>query len=307
MTSSGPTAETDTFLRHYWSSRKGVVRVKALYSQIKPTINTAQDAVEFAQDLAESGPLWSAMFDRDADVWQDYSPSAVAPLETLRNLNVEQCRPLLLAAMRRFEPSELEKLLELVVAWSVRWFVVGGGSGGVVERLYAEAARDINNGKFKAADEVAFRFQDEVPNDAGFQRAFREMTVRRGWLARYYLSALERAMRPEAEPELVPNQNVDEVNLEHVLPRNADIDEWPSFSAEEAQDMRLMLGNQVLLKKSRNTKLGNKPFVVKRPILASSDLLLTREVGEREEWTPDAIRARQERLAKLALVVWVRR
>lgn len=297
--------DTDIFLRHFWASKKGVVRVKALYSHMKPEISDEQSAVDFAEELAVCAPLWMAMFDRDADVWNAYSAVALAALDTLRNLNVEQCRPLLLAAMRMFNPAEVELLLSLIVGWSIRWSVVGGGGAGTVERLYAQAARKVTDGELTSASDVAELF-DSVPSDLDFESQFKSLSVRRGWLARYYLTVLERARRGDSEPEFVPNQDVDEVNLEHVLPKNPTASDWPEFSPEEIQTYRFWLGNQALLRKSHNRQIGNKPFAEKKPILDASELLLTKEIAEKDEWTPEAIRERQESLASMALRVWRR-
>jgi hypothetical protein len=117
---------------------------------------------------------------------------------------------------------------------------------------------------------------------------------------------LERVRTPRvgAQPELVPNTDKNEVNLEHVLPKNADPADWPTFTSDELNDMKLMLGNMVLLRAADNTSLGNGGFPSKRSALAASQLALTKEVGLETDWTPDAIRARQERLADLAVTTW---
>jgi hypothetical protein len=296
----------DTFLRHYWASTRGVARVKALFSEIRGAVTEAQTAIDLAKDLARSAPLWQNMFDRDAQYWATFPDSAKSGLETLKQLNVEQCRPLLLAAMRRLPQADVASLVSLLVSWSVRWFVVGGGSAGVTERLYAESARDVSNGTIKSAEEIAARFLERVPNDRDFQTVFSTHTVRRGWLARYYLVALERTAQGEDEPELVPNLDRDQVNLEHVLARNAVRADWPAFSDDEFSDMKLMLGNQVLLPKTQNANLGNGSFSTKKATLAASSFELTREVGEADDWTPEAIKRHQLRLAELAVATWRR-
>lgn len=300
----GGELDTDTFLRHYWASRKGVVRVKALYSQIRPDISTSQEAVDFADDLANASPLWAAMFDRDAELWRSYSEGALGALDTLRNLKVEQCRPLLLAGLRKLAREEMEELLSLVVGWSIRWFVVGGGGGGVVERLYAQAAKRVMDGQRTSAEEIAADFSESVPNDTSFREAFESLAVRRGWLARYYLTALESARADQVEPEFVPNQDVDQVNLEHVLPRNPRPEDWAEFSEDQLQNMRLLLGNQALLRKSQNSAIGNKPFNKKKPVLAASSLAWTKEIGDLESWSPQAVTDRQVRMAALAPGIW---
>lgn len=299
-------ADADTFLRHFWASTRGVARVKALFSEMRDAVDSEQQAVDLAKDLAASAPLWSSMFDRDAEYWRPSDDKTKSAIETLSSLNVEQCRPLLLAAMRSLPMSEVSLLLGLVLSWSIRWFVVGGGSAGVTERLYAETAREVSVGTLTTAAGIARRFAQRVPTDRDFRTVFATHTVRRGWLARYYLVALEKAENGEAQPELVPNTDRSQVNLEHVLPKNATPADWPAFTADELNDMKLMLGNMVLLRAADNTRLGNGGFESKRSVLADSQLSLTREVGLEPDWTPDAIRARQERLADLAVTTWRR-
>ena len=104
--------------------------------------------------------------------------------------------------------------------------MAGGGSTGTTERLYAESAKKVTEGSPPAATGCSQRVRNRGSGDLAFQQAFAVANVRRSWLARYYLRALERAKRNEAQPELVPNQDVDEVNLEHVLPRNPNAQDW---------------------------------------------------------------------------------
>jgi hypothetical protein len=298
--------EVDVFLRQFWASKKGVVRVKALYSQMRGEITNPATAIVFADELLEASPLWIAMFDRDSDVWRPYSSGTLAALDVLRNLNVEQCRPLLLAVLRRFGVPEAQRVFEMVVNWSVRWIVVGGGSAGTTERLYAETAQAVTERTINDASGVATRFEAFVPNDLAFETAFTTFDVSRSWLARYLLTALEGQQIADPEPELVPNENVDQVNLEHVLPKNPDPSWAASFSSDQAQAMVLRLGNQALLRKTHNRRIGNQSFAVKQPILAASDLELTREIGRGTEWTPADIESRQRRMAALAVAAWRR-
>jgi hypothetical protein len=296
--------DMEVFLRQFWASKKGVVRVKDLFWQMKSEVSNAEQAVALAGELAEASRLWTAMFDRDSDVWQGYPKAAVTALDTLQNLKVEQCRPLLLAALRKLPPANVATLLRLVVNWSVRWIVVGGGSAGTTERLYAEAARKVSDGEFGSVADVVSFFDSAVPSDLALQQAFARLSVYRGWLARYYLRALERAATNTAEPELVPNEDVDQVNLEHVLPRNARPQDWPAFSAEELDLLATSLGNQCLIPRSVNTTLGNRPFRDKKASLAASAFLLTASIGQSADWTPAEIRARADDLANRAPQVW---
>lgn len=300
----GKVDDTETFLKHYWASRNGVVRVKGLYKQMKPSINSPDSAVNFVRDLGDAGPRWAAMYDRDAPYWSDYPPTTLDALYVLRQLAVEQCRPLLLAALRRFEPGDSKRLFQLVMNWSIRWIISGGGGGGTVERLYATSAQNVTDYSFPTVESVVEAFRDEVPSDRAFEAALATSPIRKGWLARYLLRAIERKRSASSEPELVPNENVEEVNLEHVLPKSPDMGWHQYVRADEVDSLVLLLGNQVLLKKSHNRRLGNKLFVEKQPILAASEFSLTKEVAANDTWTSDLIRQRSEQLASEAVEIW---
>lgn len=307
MNALSPPGDQDvvnSFLRQYWASATGVARIKALYSTIKPTVRTAEDAVRLAKELANAAPLWDGMFDRDAEIWSDYPVAVIAGLDSLRYLQVEQCRPLLLAALRRLPKTEIQELLGLIVGWSVRWSVAGGGSAGTVERLYAQTAKRVTERKLKSAAEIASHFET-VPDDGTFRKAFAIAQVRRTALARYYLRVLERASVNESEPELVPNEDVEEVNLEHVLPKKAG-DAWGAFSPDEKLSYVFRLGNQALLKKTENRRIGNKPFSTKQAAFATSSFSMTNEIAHEPTWTPAEIDARQLRMADLAVKIWRR-
>ena len=145
-----------------------------------------------------------------------------------------------------------------------------------------------------------------VPDDRTFKEAFASTRQTKSRISRYLLLALERSETGEREPELVPNRNEDEVNLEHILPRNAKQADWPSFAPEEVPVWSQRVGNHCLLKKSENGAIGNKPWTDKRPVLSSSTLGLTKLAGRSRHWTSKEIIARQAKLADLAVRAWPR-
>jgi hypothetical protein len=121
------------------------------------------------------------------------------------------------------------------------------------------------------------------------------------------LLALERQKGGEKEPELVPNANEDEVNLEHVLPKRADKKAWGThFDEDDCKDYLHRIGNLALLQKGPNGRIGNKPFEKKKSVLTKSAFKLTSEIASESEWTKDAINMRQGRLADLAVETWPR-
>jgi hypothetical protein len=296
------------FLRHYWSSRRGTIRERELYKNIRETITTENHAVEFIQELQHAARLYAALLNSDHEQWSGLGTEARDSIESFLRLDLEQVRPLMLAAMQHFPTAELKRLLRALTGWGVRGLIVGGIGGGTYEKAYCDAAVKVRRGDLKTTDDVFNELSRIIPTDEEFAAEFGVARVPKNNLARYYLIALEKGAKGEKEPELVPNSNEDQVNLEHVLPKNAtDIDWGKAFTLDERKDWVFRLGNLALLQKGPNGRIGNKAFAVKKPVLQASALVLTRDVGAAQEWTPAAVQARQERLSKLAIDVWPRR
>jgi len=300
-------AKFTAFLRHFWSSMHGLTPVRNLYSSIRRDIDSETKARAFAEDLSTAATQYSAIGNPSHEFWSGYGMGGSADLQVLAKLNIAPNRPLLLAAMKHFEAKELRKLVRALVSWSVRGMVTETINSGSTEEKYCDAAKGIRAEMIKTVDEVRVMLAGVIPTDSQFQAAFAFATVKKSMTARYYLNALERHFMATPEPELVPNADGEEVNLEHVLPQNSTATEWPGFGTDdERREWAYRLGNMVLLSKGKNGRIGNKPFADKAPILKNSKLALTKQVGETPQWTAVEVEARQEELAKLAVTTWPR-
>jgi hypothetical protein len=142
--------------------------------------------------------------------------------------------------------------------------------------------------------------QGTVPADNQFESDFAVATVSKSYLARYYLQSLERQARGAADPELVPNPNEEQVNLEHVLPR-VPSSAWAAFDLETAKALCKRLGNMALLRAKLNVEGGNDGFAQKKAIYAASDFQLTKMISECALWGPAEVEQRQKHLARLAV------
>lgn len=292
------------FLRHYWSSKYGATRERELYARIKERITTTPHALDLSGELQTASRYYAAIVNSDHEIWSDLKTVDKSNIDVLDILNLEQNRPLLLAALQHFPPKEISNMLRAMISWGLRGIIVGGIGGGTAERAYCVAAMKVRDGTIKNVGDLRDELAKIIPTDDQFKAAFSTARVNRGTLARYLLIALERVKLGKPEPELVPNEDENLVNLEHILPRNPKSGEWTQFTKDEQKSYLQRLGNLALLSKGPNDKIGNKPFSVKKPVLTASELQLTQDAGNQEDWTPDAIIKRQERLAELALKVW---
>ncbi len=264
------------YLRHLMVTRHGPTKERDLFERVETEIESKASALAFADWIAEGATDYVALFNPEHSKWNDYGPTTRQCIRIMLDLQVEQIRPLMFAVARRFSISEAQKAFRLFVSWSVRFLVVGG-RGGLLDRHYADRAKEIGTGEVTTAKELAKKM-DIVPTDAVFQAAFSDARVSNANLARYYLRALELANNREDQPELVPNDNQTAINLEHVLPENPGPG-WSSIDPEDAPGLYRRIGNLVLLKERENVRIGNHGFPEKQKVLAASKFRLTNIVA----------------------------
>jgi len=209
----------------------------------------------------------------------------------------------MLSLLSNFTGKELLAAMRVILNGSVRYLIAIGAGGGTLEAAWSDVARKVSSKEITNAAGFAKEMQKIVPNDEVFRSSFKTARISKGFIARYLLSSLERYARGEKNCELIPNSDVVAVNLEHVLPENPSSD-WKGLHPEVAGAFSRRIGNQVLLSAKKNSELGNQGFSVKQKVLAASEFLLTKQVGEKETWGPTEIDERQAALASMAVDVW---
>ena len=303
LESLGSNDITVTFLHHVLITKFGPTKEREVFDKVRQLATSQSKALEFLDEIAATANDYAALFNPDHRKWNEYGTSTRKHIATInRDLRVEQIRPLMLAIARHFSIKEAQIAFRLCVFWSVRFLIVGG-RGGLLDRNYSLQARDVGRGAIGTADELAAALIDVIPNDAVFEVSFAQARVSQVHLARYYLRALEMKVKGEAEPEWVPTEDEQSVNLEHVLPEHPE-GNWPDIDEDTARAYWRRIGNMVIMQAKKNSLIGNSSFEDKRPILAASTFTLTQEAASYDAWGLVQIEARQSRLAKLAVETW---
>jgi hypothetical protein len=294
---------TVTYLHHLLITKNGPTKGGEVFDRVRKSVNSQGRAIEFLDELADNASDYAALFNSDHKKWNDYGTSTRKNLATInRDLRVEQIRPLMFAVSKHFSVKEARLAFRLFVFWSVR-FLIAGGRGGLLDRNYALRAQDIGTGKVKTANELTAAMSEIIPSDALFQTAFAEARVSHAYLARYYLRALEMRRKGDPEPEFVPMDDEQVVNLEHIVPANPQ-SSWPGVDPDTASAYYKRLGNMVLLQAKKNSMTGNSSFAEKKEHLKTSTFLLTSEVADYDSWGIKEINERQHGLAMLAVQTW---
>ena len=156
----------------------------------------------------------------------------------------------------------------------------------MLDAQYSIRAKEVGTRQITKAHELRKAMDAYVPSDTEFEEAFAVARVSRPHLARYYLRAMEKTKKALPDPEYVPNEDVSDVNLEHILPVKPSSD-W-DIKPDAAQAAHRLLGNRFLLKTRKNTDLGNSRFEVKKAEYKKSGYDLTRDVAKHATWTIEA-------------------
>jgi hypothetical protein len=294
---------TVTYLHHLLITKTGPTKQREVFDKVKQTVNSQGRALEFLSELAESANDYAALLNSDHKKWNEYGTSTRKHIATInRDLRVAQIRPLMFAVAKHLSVKEAKLAFRLFVFWSVR-FLIAGGRGGLLDRNYALRAQEVGTGKIKTAKQLASAMDEVVPTDAVFEASFAEARVSHNYFARYCLRAMELKKQGEPEPEFVPSDEEQSINLEHILPENPSSG-WSHIDPDTAAAYYKRLGNMVILQVTKNSEIGNASFAAKKPTLKESAFRLTSEVSDYSAWGIKEINDRQKKLAQLAVKTW---
>lgn len=290
-----------TYLRHFAMSKYGLIREKELFGVIKRKITSKKLALGFSTELCNAARNYAALLNTDHELWrgQQGTKESVAAFNVL---GMTQVRPLLLAVMEKFSQQKIGETFKRLVAVAVRYQIVGGTGSGTLERVYGDAAKGVTEGKLTSIKEIIAAFSN-LPSDATFEQAFSIASISKPALARYYLRTLELGL-PGSTGELVPNEDVQKVNLEHILPQTPSSEWLTDWDSEDARAYQKRLGNLAIMSSKSNSTFGNDAFEEKREVFRGSPFKLTSQIAELDQWDMDAIEQRQREMAKIAVKVW---
>ena len=111
------------------------------------------------------------------------------------------------------------------------------------------------------------------------------------------LRELEKSLRSTQEVHVNPP---DLVHLEHIYPQRPAGEPWPDHATYVHR-----LGNLTLLDSRLNEQLKNADFAAKKErAYSQSELRITNELLDYDEWTPTQVEQRQAILCQRTLQLW---
>lgn len=322
------------FLRYFIFSRYDVdiLREDEIYgwfAKNEKVCGYASDPLGFAKELLRSAQAYRNFLNG-----QDQSGGKNCYLENLQLLGGKAARQhLILLLAGRHLPGELFDRLAREVEDLFFVYVITREPTRDFERNFARWAVELR--KITDADDLeAFIARRVAPAKAElstrFDDALRRLYVGsvQQYRLRYILAKLTQYIDLKAYGETAGTKWLSRYTgggfeIEHIFPQQPSEEAAAEFGAFEDPNIADRLGNLVLVEKSINASLGNRPYSQKRDVYRQSQLLLTKALAERPkvgantkidvavaeldpfaEWNEAAVIKRQEILAALARSVW---
>jgi len=304
--------KADDFLKVFWTSRYGRVQRGTLFNKIKAKYSTKASVLKLSEELYETVEFYAALDSYDSDIWAEHSDQAREHVKTLTLLAATQVRPILISALFKLSPSNIERILHWLVTLIVRYQTVGGGRTGRLEQQCASVAPKVFSGELTTAQKIWDNLKSIVPKDYEFRNDFKAYSEATAAKARYILAQIEivkwQKVNPGKDVEKTPCSNPSILNLEHILPKNPS-NEWGSIIAADktiVQECLNSIGNLCLLSAKVNKQLGSLSFQTKSSkTYKISEIITTRDLANScSNWDRKAIESRASELAELAIEAW---
>ena len=284
----------DEFLRHYWISIRGDVKSRKLYREIKTTILDEDiPSIRLSLELAEAAPAYADIVRAQVD-----DPELRQLLEGIRALGAKALYPALLSgsvAEGDEGKHNLRMLARALSALFIRYNVIGGRETTVMEAAVYDAAATLRKSKdFQAA---VGSLAELTPDGSDFVQAL-PGCQRQSDAYGPIPTARDRA-REATDARGLGWRHGSSTCRAHI-PKNADRRQV-TLSSQSIN----RLGKLTLLGKRLNTSIKNADFSTKAANgYADSDLLMTKELLERDVWDSHAIDERQRELSTWIFDIW---
>jgi uncharacterized protein DUF262/uncharacterized protein DUF1524 len=292
--SAGTSEGAQTLIRLSWVSRYGDVKERSLYKVISRKLaDTHTSSVEYSRQLRSDALFYKRVRDGDStdigehDVWL-----------AIATLRAQSGYALLIAANRHLSEGARKRVASALFSLIARHNIICDRDRAKFETTVFSAAKAISDGGGEEAALALLRALS--PPDVEFRQSFSALSFTRSQssIAQCILRPLEYRLRDTEELILATPERV---HLEHIYSQRP----APADRLANHDEYVGRIGNLTLLDHRLNQEAQNSDFIVKRDNFYShSGIYLTRELLDKNAWTPAEIDERQRHLCDLAILVW---
>lgn len=286
------------FIRYYWNSKNKTVRANDLFKAIRDNIKIDKDVFLLINEMISYSDVYMALRNANDELWWG-NKNITENIQLLKDFNMKQPFSLLMAAYKKLDIKDFEKLLNDVIIVGFRYNVICGKNPNDIERVYNNIANQISN----TGIYVRELLKDVYVDDNEFlpifnQKSFTDST-RNNRIIKYILGKYERFKG--GTRDVVSASETD--TIEHILPQNPGA-EW----GEDNYDFDTLiyrLGNLCLLEKNYNKEIENKSYKDKCNVYKKSAFETTKMIPDSyRDWNRDSINAHQQQMGNSAKSIW---
>jgi uncharacterized protein with ParB-like and HNH nuclease domain/predicted transport protein len=300
----------DSFMRHYLTVKTGEIpNIGDVYQAFKTHVQSQDMPTAGVENLVADIHTYANYFcamalgkETDADL--DHA------FKDLRELRVEVAYPFLLELYHDYKQDILPKeqfvaAIRLIEAYVFRRAVCAIPTNSM-NKTFGTFGKALKKDRYLESIQAYFMLLPSYrrfPKDEEFKREIKVRDLYNFRSRSFWLRRMENYQRKEAV-------SIAEYTIEHILPQNENLSTaWQLALGPDWQRVQQTwlhtLGNLTLT--GYNAEYRDRPFVDKRDMpggFKESPLKLNRGLGLVEAWDEQAIMARADRLANLAMEVW---
>lgn len=283
----------------------------SLYRNFDQTLQNSDDVLEFVKWFDDKVQDYLELTSAKYDVSSRRLPNnAVQEIKYINSVSTH-AEVLTLSILNETEDeSMLDHYFNLASTLGIRMQLGNPASRDKRDAIYSTAKEVRESENIREALRTAV--VDKTPTDTEIIEHLKAnpVTVIGEWGFRptLYLASIEEERR--TAPLRV---DISDLHLEHIAPRRSFKDssrysEWQrdlsGVDADEFDDYKNLLGNLTLLSPSDHGSLNESSFRKKKNTYQNSDMRVTEELSEYDEWTIETIEERTERLARELVEKW---
>ena len=289
-----------TFLRHYWISKRKLIRQEYLFRALRESISSSTEVIELLEALDNNAKLYNAL-SNSADSFWGGNKEIKKRIKELTLFKEKQAYPILISAYNNLTEERFAVVLKFVSVITFRYTVISKLHTNLKEDIYNKAAVAINDDPTISNVNIAQLLSSLYPNDKEFKNSFATKSIstkRRTKLVRYILFSIENQLN-NVDYDFEENSGT----IEHILPENGNEHYLTDFPQAIHESVVYRLGNYTILEEAKNRECNILPFSDKKSIFHTSQYEMTKSISN-PNWTPNSIESRQEWLGNQASAVW---
>ncbi len=301
------------FLTQFVSIYNGKTSSKNVYEALekRKNINSKEGVKEVLKEMSCASKIFLQLNEprqknkgdkKELDIFEGI-------VKTLKLFKAEQYKPVIMSMeLRQYELHDINTIMSEFLKLHVRNIFICKNKANTLEQFYPELASKVYSSKDKLViNDIIKGIREKKLNDNEViqvleHRIFVDSSENQQ--TRYILRQIYNSINGE---ETKISQNSDEVNLEHILPKNPHKNSkwYEIFSREDdRKKYTYLLGNLTLIQGKKNSEASNKDFNDKKEIYRNSSIIQNKEIAEKNSWQMKDIIDRTTELSKKIIEIW---